>query len=77
MSEEEINKQLDLDYVDKNYIPVSLVEKKIEALDNKEKELQNSISAEEREEYSDANISFELMDIEIRKSVLQELLEEE
>ena len=29
----------------------------------------------EREEYSDANISFELMDIEIRRGVLQELLE--
>ena len=27
-----INKQLDLDYVDKNYIPVSLVEEKIEEL---------------------------------------------
>lgn len=52
-------------------IPVSLVEE----LDKEEQELQNSISDEEREEYSDANISFELMDIEIRRSVLQKLLE--
>lgn len=58
-----------------NYIPVSLVEEKIEELNKEEQELQNSISDEEREEYSDANISFELMDIEIRRSVLQELLE--
>ena len=59
----------------KNYIPVSLVEEKIEELNKKEKELQNSISDEEREEYSDANISYQLMDIEIKRSVLQELLE--
>ena len=64
-----------IDYFIDNSIPVSLVEEKIEELDKKEKELQNSISDEEREEYSDANISFELMDIEIRRSVLQELLE--
>ena len=53
----------------------SLIKEKIEELDKEEKELQDSISEEEREEYSDANISFELMDIEIRRSVLQELLE--
>lgn len=51
-------------------IPISLVEEKIEELNRKEQELQNSISDEEREEYSDANISFELMDIEIRRSIL-------
>lgn len=62
--------------IKENYIPVSLVEETIEELNKKEQELQNSISDEEREEYSDANISFELMDIEIRRSVLQELLEE-
>ena len=56
-------------------IPVSLVEEKIEKLNRKEQELQNSISDEEREEYSDANISFELMDIEIKRSILEELLE--
>ena len=68
---------LDLANADKinNYIPVSLVEETIEELNKEEQELQNSISDEEREEYSDANISFELMDIEIRRSVLQELLE--
>lgn len=58
-----------------NSIPVSLVEETIEGLNKEEQELQNSISNKEREEYSDANISFELMDIEIRRSVLQELLE--
>ena len=49
--------------------------KKIEELNEEEQELQNSISDEEREEYSDANISYQLMDIEIKRSVLQELLE--
>lgn len=58
-----------------NYIPISLIKETIEELDKEEQELQNSISDEKREEYSDANISFELMDIEIRRSVLQELLE--
>lgn len=61
----------------KNSIPTSLVKEEIEELNKKEQELQNSISDEEREEYSDASISFELMDIEIRRSVLQELLGEE
>ena len=55
-------------------IPTSLVEETIEELNKEEQELQNRISDEEREEYSDANISFELMDIEIRRRVLQELL---
>lgn len=56
-------------------IPVSLVEEKIEELNKEEQELQDSISDEEREEYSDANISYQLMDIEVKRSVLQELLE--
>lgn len=58
----------------KKYIPVSLVEKNIEDLNKEEQELQDSISDEEREEYSDANISFLLMNIEIRRSTLQSLL---
>lgn len=58
----------------KKYIPVSVVEKNIEDLNKEEQELQDSISDEEREEYSDANISFLLMDIEIRRSTLQSLL---
>lgn len=58
-----------------NSIPVSLVEETIEELNKKEQELQDSISDEEREEYSDANISYQLMDIEVKRSVLQELLE--
>ena len=61
--------------IKENYIEKSLVEEKIEELNRKEQELQNSISDEEREEYSDANISFELMDIEIKRSILEELLE--
>lgn len=61
--------------IDKLYIPISLVKEKIERLNKEEQQLQNSIYDEERQEYSDANISFNLMDIEIRRSVLQELLE--
>ena len=53
------------------------IKDKIEELNNQEQELQNSITEEEREEYSDANISFQLCDIEIRKEVLEELLQEE
>ena len=56
-------------------IPVQKIKDKIEELNKKEQELQNSISTEEREEYSDANISWNLMDIDIRRTVLQELLE--
>lgn len=52
------------------------IQAKIEELDKEEQELQNSISDEEREEYSDASISFDLMDLTIRKEILQELLEE-
>lgn len=59
-----------------NVIPVQKVKDKIEELDKKEQELQNSISVEEREEYSDANISWKLMDINIRRETLQKLLEE-
>ena len=58
-------------------IPTQKIIEKIEELNRKEQELQNSISKEEREEYSDANISFLLCDIEIRREVLQELLQEE
>lgn len=48
---------------------------KIEELNKKEQKLQNSISAEEREEYSDANISWDLMNINIKREVLQDLIE--
>ena len=51
--------------------------KKIEELNEEEKELQNTISDEEREEYSDANIGYGLMVIENKIQVLQELLKEE
>lgn len=57
-------------------IPKQKIKDKIEELNRKEQELQNSITEEEREEYSDANISFQLCDIEIRREVLQELLQE-
>lgn len=59
-----------------NSIPTQKIKDKIEELNRKEQELQNSITEEEREEYSDANISFQLCDIEIRREVLQELLQE-
>lgn len=57
-------------------IPKQNIIEKIEELDRKEQELQNSITEEEREEYEDANISFQLCDIEIRREILQELLQE-
>lgn len=57
-------------------IPKQNIIEKIEELDRKEQELQNSISEEEREEYEDANISYLLCDIEIRREVLQKLLQE-
>ena len=59
-----------------NVIPTQNVKDRIEKLDKKEQKLQKSISSEEREEYSDANISWSLMDINIRREVLQELIEE-
>ena len=64
-----------LDFIMQYSIPVQKVKDKIKKLNKKEQELQNSISTEEREEYSDANISWNLMDIDIRRTVLQELLE--
>lgn len=59
-----------------DYIPVQKVKDKIEKLNKIEQDLQNSISMEEREEYSDANISWDLMNINIRREELQELIEE-
>ena len=59
-----------------NVIPTQNVKDRIEKLDKKEQKLQKSISSKEREEYSDANISWSLMDINIRREVLQELIEE-
>lgn len=56
-------------------IPIKKVKDKIEKLNKIEQDLQNSISKEEREEYSDTNISWNLMDINIRREELQELLE--
>lgn len=55
-------------------IPKQKIKDKIEELNKQEQELQNSISEEERKEYSDTNISFQLCDIEIRREVLQEFL---
>ena len=59
-----------------DYIPKSKIKEKIEELNKEEKDLRNSISAEEYAEYSDANISFDLMHIEIQRSILQELMED-
>ena len=67
---------IDTPEFEENYIPIQKIKDKIEELNKQEQQLQNSISKEEREEYSDANISFQLCDIEIRKEVLEELLQE-
>lgn len=56
------------------FIPKQEIKDKIKKLNEQEKELQNSISEKEREEYSDANISYFLCDIEVRRKTLQELL---
>lgn len=64
-----------LDFIMENSILIRKVKSKIEELNKKEQKLQNSISAEEREEYSDANISWDLMDINIKREVLQDLIE--
>lgn len=61
--------------VAENSILIPKIKCKIEELNKIEQELQNSISPEEREECSDANISWSLMDINIRREVLQELIE--
>lgn len=53
------------------------IQDKIDELNKQEKELQSDISEEEREEYSDANIAFSLMHIEIQREVLEELLKGE
>lgn len=58
----------------------SLVEKmkeKLEKLNKEEQELQDSISDEEREEYSDASIGYALSYIENQREILQELLNTE
>lgn len=60
---EKINKQLDLDYVDKNYIQVSLVEEKIEEI-NKAYEDSKDENGESQYYYPDYTIR-----------VLEELLE--
>lgn len=59
-----------------DYISVKKIKDKIEKLNKIEQDLQNSISMEEREEYSDANISWDLMNINIRREELEELIEE-
>lgn len=64
------------DNIANEFLPKQKIKDKIEELNKKEQKLQNSISAEEREEYSDANISWDLMDINIKREVLQELIEE-
>lgn len=67
---------IDTPEFEENYISKQKIKDKIKKLDKEEQELQNSISSEEREEHSDANISWNLMDINIRREVLQELIEE-
>lgn len=56
-------------------IPIRTVKFRLKELDKQEQELQETISDEEREEHSDARISFDLMDIDIRREELQKLIE--
>ena len=73
----EIGKQNAIqELINNDYISKDKIKAKIEELNKQEQDLQNNINDEEREEYSDANISWELMDIHIRREVLQLLLEE-
>lgn len=66
---EEYEKQLDLDYVDKNYIPKHIIEEKI-------KELQN-IRETKSDNYMGYKVeSREQQDIDKQIIILQELLEE-
>ncbi len=58
-----------------NSIPRQIVENKLKELDKEEQEAQDSISDEEREEYSDASIGYLLADIETRRRCYKELLE--
>lgn len=53
------------------------IKEEIEKLNNDEQNLQNSISDEEREEYSDSSISYQLCDINVRRDVLENLLKKE
>lgn len=60
-------------YIDNNYIPVSLVEEKIEKLDNQIKEVTNNIENSVDEEK--AYWKKEKHDLNMQRYVLQELLE--
>ena len=72
---EEANKQLDLDYVDKNYIPVKKVIDKIEELDNLQKEMttknHNADNINDCYRYGD-----EAQKAMYEKEALEELLED-
>lgn len=60
-----------------NSVSKDKIREKIAKLDKEEKDLQNSISDEEREEYSDASIGYALSYIEAKREILKELLEVE
>lgn len=68
------NRNIILNHID-NSISKEVIKKKIEKLNKEEKEAQDNISDEEREEYSDSSIGYLLANIETRRQVLQELLE--
>ncbi len=57
-----------------NSVSKDKIREKIAKLDKEEKDLQNSISDEEREEYSDASIGYALSYIEAKREILKELL---
>lgn len=64
-----------LNYIENSISKEKIIEK-LKELDKEEKEAQDSISDEEREEYSDSSIGYLLVNIETRREVLKELLEE-
>lgn len=72
-----MNKVISREYVEKNYIHKDIIRRLIKNLDKEEENLQKNISDEEREEYSDCSISYELCDIYTRREVLNKLLEKE
>lgn len=87
---EEYLKQLDLDYVDNNYIPKSKIKEKIKELENiirpKQEEYQklcqeiNKPRTETELDYIEEELSIlddELKELLIKKRTLQELLEEQ
>lgn len=76
LEEREIWSTATINGLKRDFIPKSKIKEKIEELNKEEKDLQDSVSDEEREQYSDASIGYGLMLIENQRTVLQELMED-